>query len=105
MENVLRKLIELDQHAKEIVRPSENELSNLESIIKSKASEILDEIDKTLNKKIAQMRALSKEQIIAQKAEIDNETGIRLVKLEEEWDKNAHKWREEILSKIQSKDA
>ena len=102
MKNILDELITLDQRAKEIIRPAENELANLESIIKSKSTEILDEADKTLNAKIVHLRALSKEQISVQKAEIDKETSLHLTKLEEEWRENAQRWRDEILNKIVS---
>jgi len=106
MKNILDELITLDQRAKEIIRPAENELTNLESTIKSKSLEIIDEAEKNLSAKIAHMRALGKEQTAAQKTEIDKETSQRLAKLEEEWSENAQRWQEEILSKIiNSKDA
>jgi len=105
MKSILDELISLDQRAKEIMRPAESELANLENLIKSKSSEIIDEADKSLSMKIAQMRTLSKEQIVAQKAEIDIEINKRLAKLEEEWNENSQRWQNEILSKIiKSKD-
>ena len=100
MKKVLDELITLDQRAKEIIRPAENELANLEVTIKSKSLEILDEADKTLNAKIDQMRAIGKAKVTEQKVEIDKEASSRLARLEEEWDENAQKWKEEILSKI-----
>jgi len=103
MENILHKLIELDQKAKLIVMPMENELANLDSTIKLKSGEVLDEIDANINAKIAQMRADSKEYIHAKKTEIDDETNIQITKLEEEWDLNSNKWQDEVLSEVVSK--
>lgn len=100
MKNILDELITLERRAKEILRPAENELANLERIIKSKSSEIIDEADKTLSTKITQMRTLNKEQTAAKKAEIDKETSFHLAKLEEEWVKNAQTWQEEMLNEI-----
>ena len=100
MEDILQKLIELEQRAQSILKPAESELANIDSIIKIKVSEILDEVDKNLSIKITQIRALSKEQTTAQKVEIDNKVSIQLAKLEEEWDKNAHIWCEEMFGKI-----
>ena len=100
MENILRELIALEQKAKVIVAPVENELADLDNLIKSKAAEILYEIDRNVSTKTAQMRADSVSYIDVKKAEIDNEMNAQLSKIEEDWNLNADKWKYEILSKI-----
>jgi len=100
MKKILTELIALDQKAKAITRPVENELANLDNIIKQKAAEILVEIDKNIAVKIAQIREDSLAYIVSKKAEIDNETGAIIAKIEAEWEQNSLNWQSEIVMKL-----
>ena len=100
MESIVRELISLDQKAKSIVAPAENEQANLEAVIRSKSAEILMDINANIAVKIAQMRASTKECIELKEVEIDNEIATRLAEIEAEWSLNADKWRDEIFSAV-----
>ena len=100
MESIIRELISLDQKARAIVAPAENELANLEAIIQSQAVKIHEEIDKDISAKITQMRANSAEYIALKKTEVDEGINAKLAGLEEQFVLNSERWQKEIFTAV-----
>ncbi len=100
MENIIDRLIDIENQAKDLTYDIEQEKNKYFMSAKERMEEINQEIQEKIKSKIAILEKSYNEELKQKLLEIEDETQRELFKIQEEFDKNHHTWEEQVLKTV-----
>lgn len=100
MEDLIMKIIDIEQKAQEVIRDAKKADSELDGRIKNDTRKMQEDIVKKMEAKNASLRRIEEEDAEKKIAEINADTKKHLDALEEKYNANKEKWVNEIVSGI-----
>ena len=100
MEEIIKKILQIENDAQEIVRSARSAQDNFSADMDAKLGELRSKINTETQRKIQQMEAYEKGEVVDTLAEIQRDTDQKLDSLDELCRKSADKWVERIFAGV-----
>lgn len=100
MEELIAQIINIEEQAQQIVAEAREEKQNLESDINKAAIKMQRDIEERVRRRCDKIKEFEDNQADDKIAAINSEVQKKINHLDEQFQKNADKWAEDIVNKI-----
>ena len=100
MEDLIMKIIDIEDRAQEIIRDAKKADMDLDERIKNEANKLHDDIEKKVEEKNITVRHIEEEHADKKIAKINEKLEKNMSDLDKKYEQNKEKWVNDILSDI-----
>ena len=100
MEELIMRLLDIEDRAREVISDARKADRELELRIKDDGRKLQSDIERKMEIKNADLRRIEQEDAERQIKKINDETEKSLAELEEKYEKNRDRWVDEIIANI-----
>jgi len=100
MEELIKKILQIENDAQEIVRSARNAQDNFSADMDARLGKLRSDINTEAQRKIAQMEAYEKGEIEDTLNAIQRDTDQKLQDLDKQYNENADMWTDRIFANV-----
>lgn len=100
MEDLIMKIIDIEDRAREVISDARKADKELETRIKDETRKLQNDIEQKMENKSAALRKMEQENADRKIIAINAETERHLAELEDKYEKNKDKWVDDIMANI-----